>query len=138
VLARLDLHDAKLAAEVSATMLGDLERGDSFGATYEAPQALACVARHIDALGGDARKRAVDALVTAIGDRGMLYMVTSGVRSPQRHAGGEALVAAWPQLREPERQRARDAVDAIRGGWIDLTAEDRKSIFDPLDAAMAK
>jgi hypothetical protein len=76
----------------------------------------------------ETRERIVGAIVSAVGDRRWAYMPTSGVLSPPKHAGAEALAILTSFLTLQEVERAEEAIPAQAG-------EEKKEDYDSMYAA---
>lgn len=71
----------------------------------------------------ETRQQIVDAVLAAAADRRWAYSVTSGVLSPPKHAGAEALVILAPSLTREELETAEHAIPVLAPGekqeWYD-------------------
>jgi hypothetical protein len=138
VLARIPGVDATLAGELAARFLRDLRVCDAWGFHYGRGDALQGLGRQFAHLRGGQREETLAVLLAAVGDPELEYMRTSGVRSPLRHRGHEALVPAVPAMTQPECERARARVsDARRAAAAKKDATDVAGIYDEVEAALA-
>jgi hypothetical protein len=85
---------------------------------------------------GPLRSRCVDLLIGSLDDRDLVYAVTSGVRTPLRHAGADALAVVAPSFDARELARAEKAVAAAATPGLG-EPDDLESMFREVRGALA-
>ena len=134
--------DARLSREIALLLLADLGAPADFGQSYLRGQCLVSLGRHAHALQGESRDAAFAQLDESLLDGDLVYMPTSGVRSPLLHWGNHGLVLATPWLTREQVEQVLVTLAKARElapGWGAREAEgDFTSLFGPLEKALAQ
>ncbi|MEC7583957.1 MAG: hypothetical protein VYE77_06535 [Planctomycetota bacterium] len=134
--------DAKLSREIAGLLLAELAEPTRFGPFFQRGQCLVSLGRHFNSLQDESRDAAFARLSEGLLDRDLVYMLTSGVRSPLLHWSCQGLVLAAPSLTAEQVEQALAMLAKARErapGWGAREAEgDLASLFGPLQKALTE
>ena len=134
--------DAVLSREIANLLLADLAEPTGFGPVYQRGQCVVSLGRHFQSLDGEEADAAFVRLHEGLLDGELVYMRTSGVRSPLLHWGCQGLVLAAPSLTSEQVEQVLASLVKARKlapNWGAREAEgDFASLFEPLGEALAQ
>jgi hypothetical protein len=147
-LAVVPAPDAAIGREMATLFLVDARRlAANHWSIYSAADCLRALANCVPVLEGEPRTAVVEFLHDAARDDKLLFMTTSGMRSPFHHHGVMALMQAVPVMTASELASAAKTVRALRerfearmqkaGRGIAFNQKDLDSVFGGTDAVFA-